>query len=92
MRTYVQGFYILKYADLRLLGIPIMKSNLELDFVKIIKAKSHHVCLKWLTHSTFVYFSLRICTSPGMCSCAQHLDEVISVTQIVENMSGLFAD
>jgi hypothetical protein len=29
MRTYVQGFYILiQYADLRPLGIPIVKSNL----------------------------------------------------------------
>jgi hypothetical protein len=29
MTTYVQGFYILiEYADLRPLGIPIVKSNL----------------------------------------------------------------
>jgi hypothetical protein len=41
MRTNEQGFYILIwYADLRPLGIPIVKSNSqELDFVKRVKGK-----------------------------------------------------
>jgi hypothetical protein len=42
--TYVQGIYILiEYADLRPLGITIVKSNLndslELDFVQGVKGK-----------------------------------------------------